>query len=146
MEINKSVDQNKLRLVGELLAARPAAFSQQGCVVASWRLVADRRLGPYFSLRYRHERRQRSVYLGASAALASAVRQLLGERRRVRRQRLALTRLRATIKASLRRHLPTWRRQLQAVGLKLKGFEVRNWKSLRVPAALSRTLAPPRRR
>lgn len=112
------------------MAARPDLFRSQGSIVAGWRMSAGKRLGPYYSLRYREEGRQCSHYLGGSILLVDAVRRLLADQQRRRRQRLSLTKLRTAIKASLRRHKQSWRLQLERAGLTLKGFEIRNWRSL----------------
>lgn len=126
-----SVDQ-KLARVERLLAEQPARFSRQGTVVATWRVVAGERHGPYYSLRYRDGGRQCSLYLGSSATLAESVRQLLECRQRVRREHLALTHARSVVKASLRQHKRLWRRHLEQAGLSLKGYEIRGWKQFHI--------------
>lgn len=126
-----SVDQ-KLARVERLMAEQPARFSRQGTVVATWRVVAGERRGPYYSLRYRDGGRQRSLYLGSSATLAELVRQLLECRQRVRREHRALTHARIVVKASLRHHKRLWRRHLEQAGLSLKGYDIRGWKHFRV--------------
>jgi hypothetical protein len=132
MEKSPFVDQT-LRQVEALLAAHPALFARQGAVVPCWRGADGTRRGPYYSLRYRQEGRQRSLYLGASTARAAAVRRLLAELQRPRRQSLNYARQRAAIQRSLRAHLPRWRRDLQGAGLAWKGTEIRRLKSLRLP-------------
>jgi hypothetical protein len=132
MEKSPFVDQT-LRQVEALLAAHPTLFARQGAVVASWRIAGGARRGPYYSLRYRQDGRQQSLYLGASAARAAAVRQWLTETRRPRRESLDYARQRAAVRRALRAHLPAWRRDLASAGLAWKGSEIRRLKSLRLP-------------
>jgi hypothetical protein len=121
------IDQ-KLKRVERLISDNRKLFSRQASVVATWRTVGERRLGPYYSLRYRNGRRQRSVYLGESAELAVEVRGLIAAAKRARREQLALRRMRSAVKASLRDHMNDVRHQLAQIGLTLKGFEVRGWR------------------
>ena len=77
-----SVDQKvaaQFERVRAVVMAQPRRFARQGSVVASWRVYAGRKLGPYFRLAYREGRRQRSIYLGRCAELARRVRELLAE-------------------------------------------------------------------
>jgi len=120
-----SVDQ-KLAEATALLTRSPALFRRQGAVVATWRRVAGRAHGPYYSLRYRDQRRQRSHYLGRCELLAAAVRNRLARLQRPRRTALRFAKLRAAVQASLRRQKQALRAQLEReLGLTLKGFEVR---------------------
>ena len=130
MEKTTSVDQ-KLAAVEQLVASRPDTFARQGVVVATWRRVGQQRLGPYYSLRFRDGRRQQSLYLGSSRELAEQVRRLLAQLQRPHRERRGLERSRAAVKASLHSHKESWRRELETVGLTLKGFEIRGWKRLK---------------
>lgn len=127
MEKTTSVDQ-KLARVERLVASRPALFVRQGAVVATWRRVGEQRLGSSYALRDREAGRQQSLYLVGSPYLAEKVRRLLSHLQRSHRQRLALQRSRAAVKASLRRHKHIWRHQRECVGLTLKGFEIREWR------------------
>jgi hypothetical protein len=120
----------RLTRVQELIANRPDLFARQATVVTTWRTVRYRRLGPYFSLRYRDGHRQCSVYLGASTELADVVRGMIAAAQHTRREQIALHRMRAAVKASLREHMRGVRCQLEQFGLTLKGFEVRGWRSL----------------
>lgn len=126
LENATSVDQ-RLAAARQLLAARPELFARQGAVIAAWRTRAGRRVGPYYALRYRDAGRQQSLYLGASPELADRVRRLLDEAQQPRRERLSLRRARAAVRASLRRHKHKWRRDLERLGLTLKGFEIRRF-------------------
>lgn len=119
----------KLVKIQRLVAAHPEVFARQGAVVATWRTVAGRRLGPYYSLRYRAAGRQHAVYLGRSADLAAAVDALVTRCQQPYRDALAFERMAAAVRASLRQNLREVRRQLQPAGLMLKGFEVRGWRT-----------------
>ena len=71
------VDQKtaaRFERVRAAVMAEPRRFARQGSVVASWRVYAGRRLGPYLRLAYREGRRQRSIYLGRCAELVRRVR------------------------------------------------------------------------
>ena len=111
------------------IAGRPGLFARQGSVAATWRRRGARVYGPYYSLIYREEGRQRSLYLGRAGALVEEVRRQLATlqaQRRARRQaehlrRQAATALRAS-KAQVNRALRSW-------GLRLQGYEVRGWRS-----------------
>jgi hypothetical protein len=128
-----TAEQQKLQRIEQRINRSLRALCRQGSVVAGWRTVDGRRLGPYWSLRYREAGRQRSVYLGRSAALAAAVRRRLHKLQQPRKQSLQLARLRAAVRASFRRHLAVWKQDLEAWGLKLHGLEIRGWRSFRPP-------------
>lgn len=119
----------KLVEIQRLVAEHPEVFARQGAVVATWRTVAGRRLGPYYSLRYRAAGRQHAVYLGRSADLAAAVDALVTRCQQPCRDARAFERMAAAVRASLRQNLREVRRQLQPAGLMLKGFEVRGWRT-----------------
>jgi len=131
-QVAAAVDQQKLQRIVQRMNRLLRALCRQGSVVAGWRTVDGRRLGPYWS-RYREAGRQRSVYLGRSAALAAAVRRRLHKLQQPRKQSLQLARLRAAVRASFRRHLAVWKQDLAAWGVKLHGLEIRGWRSFRQP-------------
>jgi hypothetical protein len=81
-------------------------------------------------LRFREAGRQRSVYLGRSAALVSIVQRRLQQ---LRKQSLQLALLRAAVKASFRRKFSVWKQDLAAWGLQLHGLEIRGWRNFRPP-------------
>jgi len=129
MTKTKNTDETKLLAVQNLLAAHPELFARQGTIHATWRQRGGRRLGPYYSLRYRLEGQQCSVYLGSSKRLAVQVRRLLREWQQPRRTRLAVARHRAAVKQSFRNHQQRLAEELSQLGLQLKGNEVRGWRS-----------------
>jgi hypothetical protein len=130
LENLKSVDQKaeaKLQPVREFILAHRDALLRQGAVVASYRMYRGHRLGPFFSLRYREAGQQRSVYLGRSLALADQVRDLLATLRKDFKEWQKLARLTRQARAHVRTCKKLWRNDLAAMGLRLKGCEVRGW-------------------
>ncbi|MFH1923443.1 MAG: hypothetical protein ABIP48_26585 [Planctomycetota bacterium] len=128
MENRESVDQNSHRALG-LIAARPEVFARQGSVVAIWRRYRGRKLGPYFRLAYREAGRQCSVYLGRAGRVVEAVRGALAELQRPLKRFREYRKARAQIKASLGPVKRELDRRLRRVGLYMKGFEVRGWRT-----------------
>ena len=129
MEKCAFVDQKvelRFHKISELVLSHPDAFLRQGSVVSSWRVYRGRRLGPFFSLRYRIEGQQSSIYLGRSLILAEQVRGLLMDLQQERR----LTRLKRQARAELHKCKASWQQELASMGLSLKGFEVRGWSGL----------------
>lgn len=129
MENLELVDQRRLAHVERLVGADPATFRRQGAVVATYRQRGERTLGPYFSVRYRLAGRQRSFYLGRCDALAAAVRRVLAALQRRRRESLSFARIRAAVDAAVRHEKRRLGRLLHAVGLQLKGNEIRGWRT-----------------
>ena len=114
------------RDVKALLQRLPELFRRQGAVVATSRRAGGRVLGPYYSLRYREQGRQRSLYLGRCFELASVVRRMLARLQRPRRTAQRFAKLRAAVKDSLRQCKQKLRTQVETeLGLTLKGFELR---------------------
>jgi len=105
--------------------------------VASWREYNGRKLGPYYRLAYREEGRQRSIYLGRCRARVEKVREALDAVQAPRRQERCLRRMKAEAKAGLRAAKAELDRQLRAVGLSLKGFEIRGRRRAICPTLLA---------
>jgi hypothetical protein len=127
MEKSKSADQLSHPAL-QLLAARGDLFSRLGSVVATWRRRAGKTFGPYYSLIYREDGRQRSVYLGRMSALVEQVRHALQTLQHSIRQFRLFDRLRRQARASLRIQKFRVGALLRPFGLRLKGFEVRGWR------------------
>ena len=113
----------------ELIASRPDLFSRQGYLRATFHRRGGKTFGPYYLLCYREEGRLRSVYLGRPGELVEQVRQMLEARHRpITQQRLfeqsdaADSRLAADRK-------DTGPAPLCPFGLRLKGAEVRGWRT-----------------
>jgi hypothetical protein len=113
----------------QLIAARGDLFARLGSVVATWRRRAGKTFGPYYSLIYREDGRQRSVYLGRMGAVVQEVRQALSTLQQSIRQLRLVDRLRRQARASLRIHKFRVHALLRPFGLRLKGFEVRGWRT-----------------
>jgi hypothetical protein len=127
------VDQKmtlKFFRIQEFILSHQDVFRRQGSVVSNWRSYRGRRLGPFFSLRYRVDGRQSAIYLGRSARLSERVRGLLAEIQ----QKRNLSRLIRTARADLRKTKKLWQQDLAALNLELKGFEVRGWRGLQKTA------------
>jgi hypothetical protein len=130
----------------QILAARPGLFTQQGSVVAAWRRHGTKTYGPYYRLAYRDAGRQISIYLGRDdkpGHLVERVRQQLAALQAPSRQRRALDRLSRTIKSALRVQKTKLDAQLRPFGLRLKGFEVRGWRTSPLRSKLTATFPTP---
>ncbi len=132
MENRGSVDQKAQparRRALDLVACHQKLLRTQGVVVGSYRLYRGRRLGPFFRVAFRVDGRQRSIYLGKDPALAEEVRGLLARLQAPLERHRGLRRQRDAAKASLRRAKIRLEQQLARVGLGLKGYEVRGWRT-----------------
>ena len=128
MEIRKSVDQLPHAAI-RLIRARPNLFARQGAVVPTWRRRDGKTFGPYYRLAYRQDARQCSVYLGRTGPLVAQVRQLLATLQRPLRGQRLHARLRRRIRSALRHQKRRCAALLRPFGLRLKGFEVRGWRT-----------------
>lgn len=131
MEIEKVVNQTTHPALA-LIAQRPELFSRQGSVVATWRGKGEQRRGPYYQLTYREAGRQCWVYLGKAGAVVDAVRNALEPLQCALRCYREFQRLRRSAMASLRIEKSKMAQEFRKLGLQLKGFEVRGWRSLGV--------------
>jgi hypothetical protein len=132
MENRDPVNQMNNRNIHPALAAIDARrwlFLRQGAVVASWRYYRGRKLGPYYRLAWREDGRQRFVYLGREGPPVAEVREVLAELRRPLRAARAMARARREAMASLRAVKVKLKGQLRPFGLRLKGLEVRGWRT-----------------
>ena len=130
----RSVDQQTHASI-RLIAARRDLFARQGTVVATWRQrpradpLPTSKCGPYYRLAYREDGRQRSIYLGREGPLVDKVRQMLADLQRPLRQQRAINRVRRQVCAALTAQKRRVDAQLRPLGLRLKGFEVRGWRT-----------------
>jgi hypothetical protein len=113
----------------EPIASRPDLFSRQGYLRATFHRRGGKTFGPYYLLCYREEGRLRSVYLGRPGELVEQVRQMLEARHRPITQQRLFERLTRQIRASLRIEKIRVRALLCPFGLRLKGAEVRGWRT-----------------
>ena len=138
-EISETVDQQpvpadaqtaaRLNRVRKEIRQREAIMARQGTVVATWRTRQGRKVGPYYRLAWRDRGRQKSLYLGGSAELAQAVRQMLADLQRPLRVDRAFLAARKQGWAALRAHKVVLARELARYGLYLHGWEVRGWRN-----------------
>ncbi len=111
-----------------LLSNHPDRFAAQGTVVETWRTCRGRRLGPYYRLAWRENRRQRSVYLGRQGALVKEVRRLLQEAQASRRIRREHRRRAALFREQVSRPIRQYIKEMFRLfgnGLYIKGSEIR---------------------
>ena len=125
---NREVADKRPHRALMLIQAQPGLFLRQGAVVATWRNTGTRRIGPYYRLDYHEGRRLRSIYLGRDGPLVEAVRRALAAVQAPWQSQRLDRRLRRRTLASLRCHKGLLDRRLRALGLHLKGFEVRGWR------------------
>ena len=128
MENQPPVDQREHAAVA-LMAARPDLFARQGSVSATWRQRNGKTFGPYYRLSYRENGRQCAIYLGREGPLVDRVYQQLHTLRHPHRQRLTLQRFDRRIRSDLRANNVRLNALLRPLGLWLKGFEVRGWRT-----------------
>jgi hypothetical protein len=133
LENCRSVDQRTpqiLERIGDLITDEPGMLAGQGSVVKSWRYYRGRRLGPYYRLSYRAGGCQHAIYLGADEDLADEIRQLLSDLQKKQKRRRTLARIRKQAKKSLAVERGKLREELEKVGLRLKGAEIRGLRGL----------------
>jgi len=111
--------------IEQFVRAHGAALARQGSVQPSYR----KGCGPYFRLVCREDGRQETCYIGHDPEKVEAVREMLTRLRRPR----VLALLHRQIEQDIRRRLRRAKRQLAAdlrtVGLRIKGYEVRGWRT-----------------
>jgi hypothetical protein len=141
LENTESADQKRQSIL-RFISGHAETFGRRGTVVQTWREYAGQRLGPYFSLIFRQDGRQRSLYLGSDTQFADEVRELLEQAQRPLRERKAAERRRAHVESELQQYKAALDAELRPYGLRLKGWEVRGWRTAR--ATLAWTQAPVR--
>lgn len=128
MEIQKPVDQLKHPAI-TLITARPDLFARQGSVNATWRRRNGLTFGPYYRLSYRDDGRQCAVYLGREGPLVQHVRHLLQNAQNPLRQKQIFARIEHETRLALRANNARLAALLRPLGLRLKGCEVRGWRT-----------------
>ena len=128
MENQTLVDQQAHPALA-ILATRPEHFAQQGSISPCWRRRGDKTYGPYYRLRYRDAGCPRSLYLGRAGPLVDRVRQVLHTLQEPLRRRRALNQLHRRVRGALRVDRRQVDARLRPLGLRLKGFEVRGWRT-----------------
>jgi hypothetical protein len=105
-------------------------FRDQGSVQVTWRLYQGRRLGPFYRLAYRVAGRQRSKYLGKDQTLAEEVERILHEIQTPLREQRWLARMTRDGRRAFKRHKQDLQRELESLGLYVKGNEIRGWRGI----------------
>jgi hypothetical protein len=126
METRESVDQHAAIA---LIATRPDLFARQGSVSPTWRRRNGITFGPYYRLSYRDDGRQCAIYLGRDGPLVQRVRQQLQEAQEPARQKRIFDRIEREARSALRANNRRLAALLRPLGLRLKGFEVRGWRT-----------------
>jgi hypothetical protein len=140
LENRQCVDQRHPAIV--LIAAHAGLFSRQGSVNPTWRYRNGVKLGPYYRLNYRQDGRQRAVYLGREGPLVQRIRQMLSTLQKPLRQNRLYDRLEHEARSALRANNRRLTELLRPLGLRLKGFEVRGWRTSLLRARLPRCTVP----
>ena len=118
-------DSARFEQIKTKILATPSLFAVQGAVIEYWREYNNRRLGPYFQLKYYENGIQRYIYIGRSEPLAAKVRQLLAGLQSKR----TLKRLHTRFRAALRIQKTILQNQLKSQGYYMKGFHIHKAKS-----------------
>ena len=144
MENPSFVDQKlerKFAAVSGIVCAHRDLFVRQGSVAATTRTYRGHCLGPFYSLRFRAEGKQKAVYLGRSQILAERVENLLNDLRKGAQEQRMLERLKRQARAHLRQCKAAWQQDLAPLGLRLKGFEIRRCRGSSAVTTLPATSA-----
>ncbi len=128
MEESKAEGQTPLAVL-KFLDDHPELFRRQGSVRETWRTCRGKSFGPFYELRYREGSRLVSRYLGRSRERAEQVRVHLREMQAGRRDELQWRQTCKRHRAIGRQLKANLRRELQQLGLRLQGFEVRGIRS-----------------
>jgi hypothetical protein len=121
------------RFVDETLSARLERLRSQitihreliacgGSVVASWKIHRGKRLGPYYRVAFRENRRQRARYIGSNEQLATMVRELIDELKSPRRTTQTIRRARAAVRQALRHSLAETESLVAPLGYRRRGM------------------------
>lgn len=101
-------------------------FATQGTIVASWKIHAGKRLGPYYRVAYRLDGKQKSLYLGVSEWLVAKVRELLASLQSPFRQYQVMQRLKRQARRAVAESKKRLAELLRATfGAATKGWEFR---------------------
>ena len=119
-------EQQRISRAEVFFARYHAALGRQGAVVASWRWQEGRRLGPYFRLDVRDEHGHKAaLYLGPESPWVAHVRARLDQLQHHRRQQQQFAHAYRIHRRHLRAAHQNLAVELQKVGLRLQGSEVR---------------------
>lgn len=116
-----------------LLNARPDLFARQGSINPTWRHRNGVAFGPYYRLAYRENGRQHAVYLGREGPLVDRVRKMLASLQKPLRTKRMFDRLEREARSGLRANNARLAVLLRPLGLRLKGCEIRGWRTALLP-------------
>ena len=114
-----------------LIRSNPVFFARQGYLATKWRGSGTDRRGPYYALRFHHDGRLRSIYLGRDGPLVQQVRALLAQLEEPLRRQREYKKSRRQLMSVLRGSNANLCARLGAIGLRMKGREIRGWRNLR---------------
>jgi hypothetical protein len=120
-------DRNHPAIV--LVDARPEFFARHGSISATWRRRGQKTFGPYYRLSYRDGPRQAAIYLGREGPLVALVRQRLDRLRAPYRKTRLFDQIERETRRALRANNARLKVLLAPYGLRLKGMEVRGWRT-----------------
>jgi hypothetical protein len=113
-----------------LITAHPEVFLRQGAVAAKWRRTSTGKSGPYYVLRFRIAGHERAIYLGREGPAVEEVRRRLAMLHERTRSARAYEQWRREAMGVIRGQKDRVRSGLAAIGLGMKGFEIRGWRKL----------------
>jgi hypothetical protein len=112
----------KLRLQ---LLAHQELIANDGCLAATWKTYRGKRLGPYYRVEFRQDRAVKTIYLGRDPLLVEYAAALIDDIKKPNRQKRYLRRLRAEIRASLRRSFAEAEQFVAPFGYHRRGLSFR---------------------
>jgi hypothetical protein len=116
-----------------LVDAKPEFFARHGSITATWRRRGQKTFGPYYRLSYRDGPRQAAIYLGREGPLVALVRQRLERLRAPYRKARLFDQIERETRRALRDNNARLKVLLAPYGLRLKGMEVRGWRTRSFP-------------
>ena len=135
-------DDTRAGLLEEFFLQRQALLRKQGAIVAGWRYHAGKKNGPYYRLDVRLPGgRTAAFYLGTEGPLVIAARQRLAEVQQPRHQQLQDARVRRQLLRDYRAAQANVALELEKVGLRRQGEEIRGISSPGVAQKLAAQFA-----
>jgi hypothetical protein len=135
-----SVHQKRRAKLFRFLSAHGSLLATQGSVQGSYRRYQGRKLGPFFRLSFREAGKQRSLYIGRDQALAAEIQAHVQKLQAPRAQARQLERSLADCRRNLKLAKLEFRCRLQTQGLRLRGNEIRGWRTHRQLGSAPSTL------
>jgi hypothetical protein len=108
-------------LLPQILAQKELII-RDGTVVASWKTYRGKRLGPYFRVAFRDNRRLRAIYIGRDELLAQLAKALIEELKHPLRQDRYLRQVRQLFRAAWRQSVRETERFVAPLGFRRRGL------------------------